>query len=258
MSIETIIGTNAKLVLVSQTHGSVRVPLNQNFDYTPRFTAKTIFEFDRTDAALSISLFEGVDIKFEHLDSDSKKVDAAINDVDPAADIVVDDPSKYSTIQAYVNIKNSLGTIFQAVLAKGVTIKGSATTEPVRDESRITRDGEALNCQRIKGGAIEYNRAKTTGSSAFAQGTANDSSDVVSDETTTPGSSLVLLNSEPQLLASGKRYLLALLNGTDVSELDSPPTIVFSSSPRSANRTVTITPALTNTDVFEIFTVYKP
>ena len=256
MSIETILGTQAKLILVSQTHGAIRVPLNQNFDYTPRFTAKTIFEFDRTDAAVTISLFEGADVRFEHLDTDSKLADAAINDVDPASTIIVDDPSNYKEVNIFLNIKNSLGNIFQAVLAKGVKIKGSATTEPVRDESRITRDGEALNVLRIKGGAIEYARAKTTGSTAFDQATANAYSDYVTDEITTPGSSIITLAHAPELVNGGNRYVLALLNGTDIASMDAPPVLSFAvGSPFLA---VTVTPALTNTDVFELFTVYIP
>ena len=102
MSIETIYGTSAKLSLVSQQHGSVRVPLNQNFDYTPRFSSKTIFEFDRTDAALVVSLFEGADVRFEYLDTESKLVDSCINDVDPASAIVVDDPATYSEIRCLI------------------------------------------------------------------------------------------------------------------------------------------------------------
>jgi len=250
MAIETILGTNAKLVLVSQTHGSVRVPLNQNFDYTPRFTAKTIFEFDRLDAALSIALFEGVDVKFEYLDSDSKKVDAMVNDLNPAASIIVDDPSIYRTLNIYVNIKNSLGKIFQSVLAKGVTIKGSATTEPVRDESRITRDGEALNIQRIKGGAIEYSRALKSGSTAFPQGSANDGVDKA--WTIGTGNCTYTLSNDAQVISGTNKVLLALVNGTDNSELDSPYAISITTD------VVTITPCLSNNDVIELFTVYTP
>ncbi|MEQ1678742.1 MAG: hypothetical protein ABL876_18745 [Chitinophagaceae bacterium] len=253
MAIETVLGTNSKLVLVSQSHGSIRVPLNQNFDYTPRYTSKTVFEFDRTDAAISISLYEGTDVRFEHLDTDSKLVDAAINDVDPASAVVVDDPSDYKELNVFLNIKNSLGVIFQSVLAKGVRIKGSATAEPVRDESRITREGEALNVLRVKGGAIEYSRAKTATSTAFAQANANDGSDTDTDEVTTPGSSEYDLANVPETLASGKKYLLALLNGTDIESLDNPPTLVF-----TGTQTVRITPALGATDVFELFTVYQP
>lgn len=255
MSIETIYGTSTKLSLVSQQHGSIRVPLNQNFDYTPRFTSKTIFEFDRTDAALVVSLFEGADVRFEYLDTESKLVDSCINDVDPASAVVVDDPSTYSEINIYLNIKNSLGKIFQSVLAKGVKVKGSATTEPVRDESRITRDCEALNVLRIKGGAIAYTRAITLSSTAFSQGTANNSVDVATDEITTPGSSIVTLAQAPELVATSKRYLLILINGTDISEMDAPPTAVFSGVD---NKTVTITPAITTADVVELFTVYIP
>jgi type III secretion system FlhB-like substrate exporter len=255
MSIETIYGTNAKLSLVSQQHGSIRVPLNQNFDYTPRFTSKTIFEFDRTDAALVVSLFEGADVRFEYLDTESKLVDSCINDVDPASAIVVDDPATYSEINIYLNIKNSLGKIFQSVLAMGVKVKGSATTEPVRDESRITRDCEALNVLRIKGGAIEYTRAKTAASTAFAQGTANNSTDVVAAPSSPVGSSIVTLAHEPEVARNTNRYLVILLNGTDISEMDSPPTVVFSGVD---NTTVTVTPNLEVTDVLELFTVYIP
>ena len=255
MSIETIYGTSAKLSLVSQQHGSVRVPLNQNFDYTPRFTSKTIFEFDRTDAALVVSLFEGADVRFEYLDTESKLVDSCINDVDPASAVVVDDPSTYSEINIYLNIKNSLGKIFQSVLAKGVKVKGSATTEPVRDESRITRDCEALNVLRIKGGAIAYTRAKIAASTAFAQGTANDATDVVAAASNPVGSSIVTLAKAPEIVSGTNRYLLILLNGTDISEMDAPPTVVFSGTD---NTTVTITPVLEATDVLELFTVYIP
>lgn len=255
MAIETVLGTQTKLVLVSQTHGSIRVPLNQRFDYTPRYTSRTIFEFDREDAAINISLFEGADIAFEYLDTESKLVDAAVNDADPGADVVVDNPAAYKEVNVFLNIKNSAGVIFQSVLAKGVRIKASATTEPVREESRITREGDALNVLRVKGGAIEYTRALTTASTAFDQGTANDGEDTVTDEITTPGSSIFTLDNDPELVDDPKRYLLALVNGTDNDSLDSPYTIAFSGT---GNKTVTVTPAITNGDVFELFTVYIP
>ena len=254
MAIETIFGTQTKLVLISQTHGSIRVPLNQNFDYTPRFTARSIFEFDRLDAAVSISTYEGADVRFEHLDTDSKLVDAAIGDQDPAATVVLDDPSNYKEIQMYANVKNSLGVIFQAVLAKGVKIKGSATTTPVREESRVTRDGEALNVQRIKGGAIEYTRALNAASTAFDQGSANDGVDKVR---TDGGTSVYTLDNDPEIIpnSGSRRYLLALVNGTDNDSLDSPFSIAFSGT---GNKTVTITPAVGANDVFELFSVYVP
>ena len=253
MAIETIFGTQTKLVLVSQTHGSIRVPLNQNFDYTPRFTARSIFEFDRLDAAVSISTYEGADVRFEHLDTDSKLVDSAIGDQDPAATIVLDDPSNYKEIQMFANIKNSLGIIFQCVLAKGVKIKGSATTTPVREESRVTRDGEALNVQRIKGGAIEYTRALDATSTAFDQGAANDGTDSVA--VTASGVTTYNLTNTPEFFVNGKFYLLALVNGTDNDALDSPYTIELGGL---AGKTVIISPALGVNDVFELFTVYSP
>lgn len=256
MSIETILGTSTKLVLVSQTHGSVRVPLNQNFDYTPRFTSRTIFEFDRSEAAINVSLFEGADVRFEYLDTESKLVDAMVNDTDPAATIVADNPSDYNEITVYANVKNSLGVIFQSVLAKGVRIKGSATTETTREESRVTREGDALNVLRIKGGAIEYSRALKSGSTAFPQGAANDGADTVRTDTGT--STYDLANTPEDVKVSAevtRKYLVALINGTDNDSLDTPYGIAFSGT---GNKTVTITPALGANDVFELFTVYIP
>jgi hypothetical protein len=257
MAIETVLGKQTKIHLVSQSYGAVRVPLNQNFDYTPRITSKSIFEFDRLDAALNITNFEGSDVRFEYLDSSSKLVDSSINNLSPIASITVDDPASYAEFQIFLNVKNSAGAIFQSVLAYGVRVKGSATTENVTDESRITREGDALNALRVKSGAIEYTRAKTVASTAYDQALANGNSHIDTDTTESMGSSTYALANPPELIPplSTKRYLLALINGTDNTLLDAPYTIGFSGT---GNKTVTITPQLTNTDVFELFSVYIP
>jgi len=155
---ETVVGTRTKLELVSQSHGAVRVPLAQSFDYTPRFTERTIFEFDNNEAALVVSTFDGSDVRFDYLDSDSNLVDSMLNDLDPTSSIVTHDPSVLREIQIILNIRNENGKIFQSVIAKGVRIRGVASTEPVREESTITIDGAATNVLRLKGGALEYNR----------------------------------------------------------------------------------------------------
>jgi len=63
-------------------------------------------------------------------------------------------------------------------LARGVKITGAASAEPVREEGIIARSGVAINVLRLKGVALEYNRVLRSGSSAFAQGSANSQADV--------------------------------------------------------------------------------
>lgn len=156
---ETIVGTRTKLLLVSKSHGIVRVPLAQSFDYTPKFTERTIFEFDNTEAALVVTSFDGVDVRFDYFDTDSALVDAVLNDNDPSSAVNTYDPSQLKELNIILNVKGEDGLIFQSILAKGTRVKGVTTTEPVREESRITIDGAARNALRIKGAAMLYTRA---------------------------------------------------------------------------------------------------
>lgn len=168
---ETVVGTRTKLELISETHGSIRVPLAQSFDYTPNFTERTIFEFDNDEAALVVTSFDGVDIRFDYLDSDSKLVDAALNDLDPGSTVTVHDPSVLKESNIILNVRGEDGLIFQSVIAKGVRISGISSTEPVREESTITIDGAATNVLRLKGAALLYSRilANTPDASVYDQ-----------------------------------------------------------------------------------------
>ena len=156
---ETIVGTRTKLELVSKTHGIVRVPLAQSFDYTPRYDERTIFEFDNAEAALVVTSYNGAEVRFDYFDSDSKLVDAVLQDIDPGSTITVHDPSVLKSIHCILNVRNEDGKIFQGILGKFVRIRGVAATEPVREESRITVDGTATNVLRLKGAGLLYTRA---------------------------------------------------------------------------------------------------
>jgi hypothetical protein len=180
MGIEFTVGTKTKIELISANHGAVRVPLAQSFDYTPSFDEKRIFEFDRDEVAAIVTNFNGVEIRFDHFDSDSKLVDAAVNDLNPTATALVDDPTGYQDLNIIVNVrKKSDNKIFQSVLCKAVRLTGAAVAEPVRDEATISRSGVATNVLRIKGVGIEYTRALRAASTAFAQGAANSRVDKV-------------------------------------------------------------------------------
>jgi hypothetical protein len=174
MGIEFAVGTHTKLELVSAKHGAVRVPLAQNFDYTPAFDERRIFEFDSADAVAIVTNFNGVEVRFDHFDTDSKLVDAMVNDLDPGATAIADDPAQYKDLTIFLNIRRkSDNVIFQSVLCKGVRLNGAATTEPVREEATVARSGISTNVLRFKGVALEYTRALRSGSSAFAEGSSN-------------------------------------------------------------------------------------
>jgi hypothetical protein len=247
---EFIIGTQTKLELISRTHGAVRVPLAQNFDYTPAFDEKRIYEFDNAEAAAIVTLFNGVEVRFDHYDSDSKLVDAMVNDLDPAATAMIDDPAYYQDVNILLNVKSKTdGKIFQSVLAKAVSLTGAATSEPVRDESVIARSGVSVNVYRLKGVGLEYTRALRAASTAFPQGAANSHTDKVA--------TLVLTNYQwtvdntPQTVKAkdsaldSKALILVLKNGEVYTGASlAASTISVPSADFGAN------------DVFEAFTSY--
>ena len=78
MGIEFVVGTHTKVELISGSHGAVRVPLAQTFDYTPSYDEKRIYEFDSPGIVAVVTNFNGVEVRFDHFDSDSKLVDAAL------------------------------------------------------------------------------------------------------------------------------------------------------------------------------------
>ena len=155
---ETVTGTRTKLELVSKSHGIIRVPLAQSFDYTPRYDERTLFEFDNNEAALVVTSYNGAEVRFDYFDSDSKLVDAMLNDVDPGSTITVHDPSILKGIHCILNVKNEDGKIFQSIIGKFIRVRGVSATEPVREESRITVDGTATNVLRLKGAGLLYSR----------------------------------------------------------------------------------------------------
>lgn len=231
---DTVVGTRTKLELISESHGAIRVPLAQSFDYTPLFTERKIFEFDNDEAKLVVTQFDGVDLRFNYLDTDSKLVDASLNDLDPGASVTEHDPSVLKEVNIILNVKDEDGVIFQSILAKGVRIKGAATTEPVREESVITIDGGATNVLRYKGAALLYTRilADTPDASVYTQSIPpNSASDknfpAVADYKITLDETAVAINE------AGDLAVLVLKNGEEVDtgftltatefEIDSAP-----------------------------------
>ena len=250
MAIEFVVGTRTKLELISASHGAVRVPLAQTFNYTPSFAERRIFEFDNDETVAVVTNFNGVEISFDHFDSDNKLVDAMVNDLDPAATAIADDPSNYRDIYMLVNVKKqSNNKIFQSVLVKGARLTGAAASEPVREEATLARSGVALNALRLKGAALEYNRALRSGSSAFAQGSANSQTDV--EATLNVDKYEFDVTNTPQVVSAadadldGKALILVLKNGEEYTGATLVgSTISIPDTDFGAN------------DVFETFTTY--
>ena len=243
---ETIVGTRTKLELISETHGAIRVPLAQSFDYTPGFTERKIFEFDNDEAALVVTQFDGVDIRFDYLDTDSKLVDASLNDLDPGATVTEHDPSVLREINIILNVRGEDGLIFQSVLAKAVRIKGVTATEPVREEGVITVDGGSTNVLRYKGAGLLYTRilASVPDASVYTQSIPPNSA----TDKNFPGSGpfdVTLDETAVAINEAGDLAVLVLKNG---EEIDTGFTLT------STTFTLSTTPV--TTDVYEVITAF--
>jgi|GEM_PF-6409453 len=245
---ETVIGTRTKLELSSRSHGIIRVPLAQSFDYTPRFSERTIFEFDRDEAAIVVTTFDGVDVRFDYFDSDSNLVDSVFNDLDPSSTITMHNPATLRAFNAMLNVRSeTTGLIFQSVLAHGCRVRGVATVEPVREESRITVDAAAQNVRRLKGAAMLYSRmlANMPDASVYEQ-TDPPNSDVDQNFPAMSPYEITLNEATEEVDTAGTRYLLVLKNG---EEADTAEFTV------SATK-FTLTSAPATTDVWEAWTAY--
>ncbi len=239
---ETIQGLRTKVVLVSFSHGSVRVGLQQTLNITPRFTERTISEFDNLEPALIVTTYEATDVTFEYLDSDSKLVDAAVNDQDPGADVVVDDPSAYQPLTLFANSKSlTSGKIFASVLVSGCMVKGAPQTEPVKEELRVTRDLTGLNVLKLKGAGIYYQRMlpETPDADTFLQTVPPNA---YADLNFSAGADHYVNNVKDALLVNGSYALLVLKNGVAVTTGYVMNKYYFH-----------VTDPLVSTDVWEVF-----
>jgi hypothetical protein len=245
---ETVVGTRTKLELVSKSHGIVRVPLAQSFDYTPRYDERTIFEFDNNEAALVVTSYNGAEVRFDYFDSDSKLVDAMLNDVDPGSAITVHDPSILKGIHCILNVRNEDGKIFQSIIAKSVRVRGVAAVEPVREESRITVDGTATNVLRLKGAGLLYSRilASVPAGSVYLQAVPPNSDTDQNFPLLTPWEvTLDEPSEEVEIDNVMRRDIMVLKNGV---QTDTGWTLTATK--------FTLTSAPATTDVWEVVTAY--
>ena len=241
---EVMQGIRTKLVLVSFSHGAVRIPLAQTLNYTPKITERNINEFDNLEVALIVTTYDGADMTFDYLESDSKVVDAMFADISPTSDIVIDDPSNYMPVTLFANVKTlESGKIFASILAKSCKTKGAPYTEPVLEEAKVTRDMSGLNIVKLKGVVLLYSRVlapspdagvylQTVPPNAYSDGNFNGGNAYTWAQTA------VAIN--------GSYVVHALLNGYEV-------TTGFTATSSG----VTLDDAPADTDVWEFFTAYQ-
>lgn len=243
---ETIQGVRTKVILVSYSHGAVRIPLEQSLNYTPRITERTIKEFDNLEAAQIVTTFDGVDITFDYLDSNDKLVESMFADVDPASTAVLDNPSNYKKVTLFANMKGLEDTkIFASLLAKQCRTKGAPYTEPVNEEARVTRDMTGTNVIKVKGAAIHYLRIhKASGFSGYSGAVPPNAY----ADTTCSGISGEFISATKTLIpydgASGYDFYV-LKNGAEVTTGYTMSASGF-----------TLQEALGGTDVYEVFGLY--
>jgi hypothetical protein len=251
---ELIVGQRIKLEMVSFSHGAVRVPLAQSFDYNPQYTERKLFEFDNPATAAIIDVFDGVTVRFSYFDSDSNLVDAMLNDRDPTDTVVLYDPSTLLATNLFLNIKReTTGKIFQSVLINGFKASGVSTTEPVREESQVTVDGSCLNAYRLKGAAILYTRvlAASPDSGVYAQGIPpnswEDSAWDSGDDDVDLAKDAVAITGNPY--GDSALVLLAVKNGVAV-------TTGFTAVSSMDTTTITLDESPAATDIWEFYSAY--
>jgi hypothetical protein len=243
---ETIQGQRTKLELISYSHGSIRVPLAQALNYTPKITARTINEFDNLEAAMIVTTYDSTDVTFDYFDSDSKLVDAIFADSNPAATVVVDDPSDYRRVYLMANVKAlNTGKIFASILAKACVAKGAPYTEPVLEEAKVTRDLTGTNCIKVKGSAMYYQRmlASSPAVSVYQQAVPPN----INVDLKFPGSGpFTVTNAKTALQFDGVNYYAVVLkNGVEVTTGFTMTSTTF---------TVPTSPA--TTDIWEAYYLY--
>jgi len=243
---ESIQGVRTKLVLISRSFGAIRIPLAQSFNYTPRITERTINEFDNLEAAQVVTSFDGIDVTFDYLDSDSHLVESCFANADPGADVTIDDPTAYKQVNVFANMKGlESGKIFASILAKNCRAKGSPYTEPVKEEARVSRDLSGTNVLKVKGGAILYTRilAATPDVSVYEQIIPPNAYEDDNFPATTPFE--VTLAKTGIDVGGSKYYLWVLKNGSEA-------TTGFTVT----DEKFTVDAEPEDTDIWEVFTVY--
>lgn len=245
MAIETVEGRRTLLEIVSQTYGAIRVPLAQQFQFTPDYQERRIFEFDNLEAAATVSTYNGCTVQFDYFNSDSKLVEAALNDQDPGSSVVVRDPSNLSEVYIMLNMRKQVdGKIFKSVLVKAVKINGYDTSEPVVEEARTTVAGVATNVLEFEGAGLLYTRilAATPDMAVYEQSIPPNSR---ADDNFPAMSTFDVTLAEDAVSINGSFAVLVRKNGAVVTTGYTVTATTF---------TVAVEPE--DTDVWEVWTAY--
>lgn len=235
-------GQRTTITLVSKTKGPLDPRMVQNLDYTPTLEEKKFQEFNNLEDALVYTTFKGCDGRFTVAETDTVGVSAVLMDLPMTTSVVVDDPSNYKKFHCYLNAKNMAGTFFEGLLFKECTVKGAPYTSTTEDAAQVAYDFASLNVYRVRGGAIQYTRCRTSGFSGTTWSGDKQFSGI--------GPWTATLDYAVQTVTIGdasKTYLLCLRNG-------SAATSGFTVS----GTTFTVTSGANDSVAFELFTTYVP
>lgn len=255
-------GQNSEFIAVSKSHGPYSLGFVESFDVDVSHTNKRLYFFGKKEA-LTVSIFEGVSGRFGFLETEEKYLAAAIMDIDPSTFTVInDDPSAYYEFNLVLNVKNEEGIIENGMFIKGCRVTGLPESLAPREEQHGNISYIGATRYKMKGGAIQYSRIVSTSPAYTTTG------DIVAAElspvSSPPGPAVASLVHVPISVniennTTSRMYLAIYKNGKDITK----DTVAMAnvSIPVPSGSPLTGTVEISNmaaTDVYDIYTVYKP
>lgn len=251
-------GQNSDFMLVSKSHGPYTLGFVESFDVDVSHTNKKLFFFGKKEA-LTVSVFEGVSGRFGFLETEEKYLVSGIMDINPTTLTVInDDPSAYYEFNLILNQKNEEGVIENGLFVKGCRVTGLPESVAPREEQHGNISYIGATRYKMKGGAIQYSRIVSTSPAYTTTGDI-----VVVEASPGPGPYVATLPQVPVAVniennTTTRLYLAVYKNGKDITKdaaLMANVVVAVSGSPDVG--TVTIT-TMAATDVYDVYTVYKP
>lgn len=247
-------GQNSDFEIVSLRHGSYLLGFVEGFDVDVQHTNKKLFFFGKKEA-LTVSIFEGVSGRFGFLETEERYLVSAVMDVDPTTlDVINDDPSAYYPFNLILNVKNEEGIIENGIFVKGCRVTGLPESIAPREEQHGNISYIGATRYKIKGGGILHSRIV---GSAPVFSTTKDIAVVppVAPATTpfvaTLTEDFVQVNIENN--TTKRKYLAVYKNGNDITKDPAQmANLTF-----GALNTIDFA-AFAATDVYDIYTVFKP
>jgi len=249
-------GQNSNFDMISRTHGRKTLGFVESFEIDVSHSNKRLYFFGKKEA-FALSIFEGVSGRFGYLATDEKFLTALLMDVNPDAAVVNDDPAAYQEFRLRLNINNEQGILSEGVLVKGCRVAGNPTSLAPREERHGQLSYIGATRYSISGGGILYSRIVRT-PPAFST-----PDDIVLADVAAPAPYVAALAQEAELVniadpATTRNWLAIYKNGDDISYNATAMTGITVTTVLGVTSMSIPNDSFATTDVYEIFTVYKP